>query len=225
MARTQDSATDHLERASRGDGDAFEALARQWIGDLDAIARLILRDRDMAEDAVQEALVTAWRKLPTLKDPTKLDAWLKRVLLNACRDQHRRRDRRERRERLGGRVLRASTPDSSELLAERDELDTALRQITIEQRTVLVLRYYAGLDIPEIADVLQVPRGTVGSRLHYALRALRSAVDAAARRTSQEGGARWTVSAPKPASNVGLRTDSAATRPWKQSPIARLRPR
>ena len=178
------SPTDQLERASHGDDDAFELLARQWVGELDALARLILRDRDMAEDAVQEALVTAWRKLPTLKDPTKFDVWLKRVLLNACRDQHRGRDRQQRRERLGASRMPMSTPDSSEALGDRDELDTALRAVTIDQRTVLVLRYYAGLDIPEMAAVLGVPSGTVGSRLHYAIRALRSAIDAAARTTS-----------------------------------------
>ena len=193
MSETSESRTHRLARASSGDPAAFEALVRDSVGDLQAIARLVLRDRDAADDAVQEALVTAWRKLPTLKDPTKFEPWLKRVLLNACRDHHRGRDRRQRTERLGGSRLPASTPDSSKALADRDELDAALREITTDQRTVLVLRYYAGMDIPEIADVLGLRTGTVGSRLHYAARALRSAIDAAARQSSDRRGERWTA--------------------------------
>ena len=75
---------DLVERARKGDHDAFAVLAGATIGRLDAAARLILRDPDRAEDAVQETLVRCWRDLPTLRDPDRFDAWLHRLFLNAC---------------------------------------------------------------------------------------------------------------------------------------------
>ena len=93
---------DLVEAAQRGDHDAFEVLAKGAGDRLFAIARLILRDRDGAEDAVQEALVHAWHELPQLRDPERFAAWLYRLVVNACADQ----GRHQRRWSSQVRVLR-----------------------------------------------------------------------------------------------------------------------
>ena len=80
---------DLVEAASRGDHEAFEVLATSAGDRLYAVARLILRAADLAEDAVQEALVRAWQQLPSLRDPDRFDAWLHRLVVNACADQGR----------------------------------------------------------------------------------------------------------------------------------------
>src|SRR5258706_3941736 len=83
-----------VERAGRGDHDAFTQLATAAAPRLDAAARLILRDPELARDAVQNTLVRAWRDLPGLRDPDRFDAWLHRLLVNASLDEARRRRRR-----------------------------------------------------------------------------------------------------------------------------------
>lgn len=95
----RDVQRDLVEQAQRGDHDAFSVLARATIGRLDAAARLILRDPDRAQDAVQETLVRCWRDLPTLRDPDRFDAWLNRLFLNACKDRF---DAAEGVQRIGG---------------------------------------------------------------------------------------------------------------------------
>src|SRR5215218_9252564 len=80
---------DLVEAARRGDHEAFEVLAAAAGDRLYAVARLILRSTDLAEDAVQEALVRAWQQLPKLRDPDRFDAWLYRLVVNACADQGR----------------------------------------------------------------------------------------------------------------------------------------
>jgi RNA polymerase sigma-70 factor (ECF subfamily) len=169
-----------VERAIGGDHDAFAELARASINRLYATARLILRDESRAEDATQEALVSAWRDLSGLRDPERFEAWLHRVLVRACY-------REARRSRARGRIeLHVAMPDLCEkdpgqALAERDELERGFRQLDAEQRTVLVLHYYLGLSLEEAAEALGVPAGTVKSRLHRAIQAMRAALDADAR--------------------------------------------
>jgi RNA polymerase sigma-70 factor, ECF subfamily len=169
-----------VDLARRGDEEAFADLARA-VGDrLMAIAYRILRDADRAEDAVQQTLVTAWRELPTLRDVDRFDAWLRRILVNACYAEARRR----RRWANNIRVLPAdgpAAPDDLATVLDRDRLDRGFRRLPPQQAAIFVLHHYVGLTLPEIADELGVPLGTVKSRLHYATQALRSALDADAR--------------------------------------------
>lgn len=167
---------DIVEAAQRGSHEAFEVLATSVADRLFAVAFLILRDRPRAEEAVQEALVHAWRELPRLRDPDRVQAWLHRLVVNACADA----GRRQRRWSSEIRLIRAepSTEDGAASLADRDQLERGFRRLKPEQRTVVVLQFYLGLSIPEIAEMLGIPAGTVKSRLHYATVALRAALEA-----------------------------------------------
>jgi RNA polymerase sigma-70 factor (ECF subfamily) len=164
-----------VERAQRGDHEAFDALAGAAYHRLYAIARRILRDGYAAEDAVQDTLVRAWRDLWGLRDPGAFDAWIHRLLVRSCVDQQ----RRARRTRLDVAVEPLDRPEPSDdiaRLADRDELDRAFLKLTIEQRAVIVLTHYVGLSGPEVGQILGIPTGTVASRLHYGLRAMRAAL-------------------------------------------------
>jgi len=173
--------TELVQRARRGDREAFGVLAGGAVDRLYAIARLILRDAELAQDATQDALVRAWRDLPALRDAERFDAWLYRLLVRACADvgRHRRRWRAEL-------VVLPSEPaesDRASELADRDELERGLRRLNDPQRTILVLHFYLGLTPTESADALGIPVGTAKSRLHYAIEALRAAVQAEERAT------------------------------------------
>ena len=148
------------------------------------IARHILRDAELAEDATQDTLVRAWRDLPSLRDVERFDAWLYRLLVNACNDVGRRR--RRWRAEITVVSTEPSELDRATELADRDELERGLRRLTDAQRTVLVLSFYIGLSPGEMAAALDIPVGTAKSRLHYAIDALRAAL-AADERSSQDG--------------------------------------
>ena len=165
-----------VERARRGDHDAFAELAGAAITRLDAAARLILRDRELARDAVQDALIRAWRDLPGLRDPDRFDAWLHRLTVHACLDLVRRRRRRPIEVELDP-IFDAASADDLSAFALRDELDRAMARLEPEHRAVIVLRYYVGLPLPEAASSLGIPLGTAKSRLHRAIAALRRTVD------------------------------------------------
>jgi RNA polymerase sigma-70 factor, ECF subfamily len=162
-----------VERAQQGDHDAFALLAGAAVARLDAAARLILRDPDLARDAVQETCIRAWRDLPALRDVDRFDAWLHRLIVNACFDVLRRRKRRPIEVELTP-VIVASVEDASTLIAQRDSLDRALRALEPEWRAIVVLHYYLGMPLPEVADVLGIRLGTAKSRLHRSLSVLRS---------------------------------------------------
>ena len=166
-----------VERAIGGDHDAFARLAADAIDRMHAVARLILRDADDAEDATQEALVRAWRELGRLRDPERFEAWLRRLLVNACHDAGR---RRRRQVTAAARVeqLRSVGPDGWHRVEMTDRLDRAFERLPIEQRTVLVLEHYLGLSGPEIAATVGIPLGTAKSRTRYATRAMRAALEA-----------------------------------------------
>jgi len=177
---------DLVEAAQRGDQEAFVDLVRLHGDRLFAIAHRILRDVDRAEDALQDALVIAWRDLPSLRDPDRFGGWLHRVLTNVCIGQA----TRER-----GRIAHLhvlpidgpSAPDALLSVADRDELDRAFRRLTPDERAILVLHHFVGYSPAEIAELLGVPGGTVRSRLHHAHRAMRAALDAEARSTAVGG--------------------------------------
>jgi RNA polymerase sigma-70 factor (ECF subfamily) len=169
-----------VDAAKQGDEEAFGALVRVVGDHCMAIAYRILRDVDLAEDAVQTALITSWRELPTLRDPDRFEPWLHRMLVNACYAEA----RRSKRWVANVRVLEtvgASTPDDVLTVDDRDQLERGIRRLPPDQRAVLVFRHYLGLTLPEVANRLGIPVGTAKSRLHYASVALRSALEADAR--------------------------------------------
>jgi RNA polymerase sigma-70 factor, ECF subfamily len=163
--------------AQQGDHEAFVALARASGDRLFGTARRILHDVGLAEDAVQQALVIAWRELPRLRDPERFDAWLTRLLVHECFAEARRGRRLAANVRL--LTLERSTPvDDTQSILDRDQLERAFRRLPPDQRAILVLRHYLGLDPSEIAATLRIPDGTVRSRTHYAHQALRAALEA-----------------------------------------------
>lgn len=174
-----------VEQAQRGDREAFTRLAFELSDRLFAVAHRILRDFDSAGDALQVTLLRIWRDLPTLRDPSLVEAWAYRVLVRACHDELRKLRRQV--PALHLLAVDGAEEDPAISIADREQLDRAFRTLTVEQRATVVLQYYRDLTLSEIADVLQVPIGTVRSRLHYAKRALRSAIEADARPTTRKG--------------------------------------
>jgi RNA polymerase sigma factor (sigma-70 family) len=169
-----------VERAQQGDEDAFDALVRATGDRCVAIAYRILRDLHLAEDAVQAAYVAAWRDIRSLRDPERFEAWLHRLLTRACYEEA----RRTRRFVASIRAVPVeATFNRDEVLTvnDRDQLERSMARISIDQRAVLVFHHYLGLSLPEIADRLDIPLGTVKSRLHYATSAMRAALEADAR--------------------------------------------
>ena len=169
-----------MERARKGDHDAFAELAAAAISRLDGAAWLILRDPDQAKDAVQNALVRAWRDLPTLRDPDRFDAWLHRLLVRACIDEA----RRLRRHRVDVELteIEPLAPSGMEsVVADRDQIERGFSRLSPEMRAVIVLHHYLDLPMPDVAATLGIPLGTAKSRLHSALGLMRAALDVEAR--------------------------------------------
>ena len=177
---------DLVEQARKGDREAFAVLVHQVSDSLFAVAQRILRDTGLAEDALQNALVLAWRRLPHLRDADRFEAWIHRILVHACYDE----SQRARSWTATVRVLPIdgpSTPDGTDAVADRDELERAYRRLSIEQRAVFVLHHYLGLPLVEVAELLGIPAGTARSRLHYAIAGLRDALTADPEPIVQEG--------------------------------------
>jgi RNA polymerase sigma-70 factor (ECF subfamily) len=167
--------------------DAFSALTAARLPRLFRVARLIVRDDDVAADTVQDVLLAAWRDLPSLRDAARFDAWLNRLLVRGCkRAAARRRTNSVRLVNLGPDV-EPPAGDDQHAVALRDQLDRGFERLSADHRAVVVLRHYLGLSLAETADVLGVPVGTVQSRLNRAMHALRSALEADDRVTFQIG--------------------------------------
>jgi RNA polymerase sigma-70 factor, ECF subfamily len=148
---------------------------------MDAVYRLtsaILGDEADARDAAQETFVVAWRELPRLRDPEKFEAWLQRIAVNASRMTLRARGRRRVREIPSSQVdgLASHAAPGRGTDADAELLDAALRRLTLEQRSILVLHHLEGQPLAAIAAVLEIPLGTAKSRLFSARRALESAL-------------------------------------------------
>jgi RNA polymerase sigma-70 factor (ECF subfamily) len=171
---------DLVEAARAGDREAYADLIRSRGDRLYALAQRILRDVDRAEDALQEALVIAWRDLGGLRDPDRFDAWLHRLVVRACLVEATRERRRFSNLRLLPIDIPAPTDDFLSV-ADRDQLDRGFRRLSPQQRALLVLRHFEGREPAEIAEILGIPVGTARSRLHHAHRAMRAALDADAR--------------------------------------------
>jgi RNA polymerase sigma-70 factor (ECF subfamily) len=168
---------DLVEQAQAGDREAFTQLAAALTDGLFAVAHRMLRDYGLAEDATQQALLDAWRKLPQLRETDRFEAWVHRLLINACKDQIGQARRRDVKLRLL-RGPERSTPDASLSVEQSDQLERAFHRLSPEHRAVVVLRHYRFWSPDEISRALGLPLGTVASRLHYGMNALRAAIEA-----------------------------------------------
>jgi RNA polymerase sigma-70 factor, ECF subfamily len=164
-----------IERASRGDHEAFGVLVGGHLARLDTAARLILRDPELARDAVQEATLRAWKNLRGLRDPDRFDAWLHRLTVNACLDLARKRRNRIFEVELTP-LHDAPAPDATSTVADALYVERMLAAVEPAQRAVVVLHYYLDLSLPETAAALGIPVGTAKSRLNRALAAMRITV-------------------------------------------------
>jgi len=176
---------DLVERAQRGDKAAYGLLAGAIADRFLAVARRILRDRDLAEDATQQALLAIWQNLPQLRDPGRFEAWSYRLLVHACYTE----GRKERRWMPNLRLLpveEAIASDDLSSVIDREQLERGFRRLSIDHRAVVVLYHYLDKPLDEIASILEIPVGTAHSRLHHAMRGLRAALEADLRPTARE---------------------------------------
>jgi len=172
-----------VSRAQQGDQAAFAELATANYGRLRSLAFGILRDRTLAEDATQQAMLDAWRYLPKLRDPARFDAWSYRLTVNACFAESQRASSwlpNMPIDRFAVPVAR----DEIGTVADRDQIERGFRALPVEQRAVLALRHLVGLPLEEVARTLDIPTGTARSRLYRALQSMRATLRADDRTTS-----------------------------------------
>jgi len=173
---------DLVERARNGDREAFSQLAAGEVDRLLVIARLIMRDADHADDAVQEALIRCWRQLPNLRDVDRFDGWLYRILFHAAADEAKRHRRLVRSIQVID--VESSIDDTIQRIADREQLERGFDRLSMDHRAVVVLHHFVGLPLVEVATALGIPLGTAKSRHHHAMSALRAALEADARPTA-----------------------------------------
>ncbi len=168
MAETEAASGERFEREQ-----AYGRLVARELAGSYRTAFLLLGDAAEAEDATQEALERAWQRWDQLRDPDLAGAWFGRILVNACRDRLRSKQRSPVRW-----IEERQAPDSASAFAEQDALDRAMAGLNADQRIALVLRYYLDLPVEAIAERTGAPVGTVKSRLRLALGAVRAGYDA-----------------------------------------------
>jgi RNA polymerase sigma-70 factor (ECF subfamily) len=173
-----------VTRAQEGDQAAFAEIATRSYGRLHSIAFAILRDRALAEDATQQAMLDAWRHLPRLRDPARFEAWTYRLTVNACYAEGRRAKRWLPNLVLDGSVEPVA-PDTVGGVADREQIERGFRQLSVDQRAVVVLRHLVGLPLEEVARTLGIPLGTARSRLYRALQSMRAVMEADGRATAR----------------------------------------
>jgi len=176
-------------RAQGGDRDAFERIVNLSFDRCHAVARRLLRDSQLAEDAVQQAMINVWRDLPRLRDTTRYDAWSYKLLVRACYAEFKRApkwfpgiDADSPREPRSG--------DDYGAVLDRDQLERGFRRLSMDYRAVIVLHHYLDLPLDQVGAALDIPVGTVKSRLHRALDEMRAALEADTRpvgRVEQDG--------------------------------------
>ena len=177
--------TDLVVRAQRGDKAAYALIATEIADRHLAVARRILRDLDLAEDATQQALLSVWQDLPQLRDPARFEAWSYRLLVRACYSE----SRKQRRWAPNLRIISSDesiADDDLSSVVDRDQLERGFRRLSIDHRAVVVLHHYLDLPLDRVAEILGIPVGTAHSRLHHAMRGLRAALDADARAPVRE---------------------------------------
>ena len=169
---------DLVIRASNGDREAFSQLAAVAFDQLFRTARLILRDDDLAADAVQDALLSAWVHIRAVREPDRFEAWLRRLLVHACYRESRRAGRRRIMEIHVTPLDSPAAVDLQGATALHDQLERGLGRLTTDQRAVLVVHHWLGLPDLDAATVLDSPLGTFKSRLNRATTALRAVLEA-----------------------------------------------
>lgn len=160
----------------------FVDQAERVLGDAYRLAGYLLGDATEAQDAVEDALTRSWQAWSTLRDQDRFEPWFDRILVNVCRDWLRKR-RGVRIEELNDE-LAVYIDDPFKAAIARNEVASLMHILNPDQRVVVALRFWRDLSLQQIADLLDIPLGTVQSRLHYALRALRDEADRTARATS-----------------------------------------
>jgi RNA polymerase sigma-70 factor (ECF subfamily) len=168
--------TELVTRAQRGDQAAFAEIASASYGRMNSLAFGILRDRSLAEDATQQAMLDAWRNLPKLRDPARFEAWAYRLTVNACYAEARRAKRWMPNMTIDNPTEPVARDEISPI-ADRDLLNRGFRSLSVDQRAVLVLRHLVGLPLEEVARTLDIPTGTARSRLYRALQSMRASID------------------------------------------------
>jgi RNA polymerase sigma-70 factor (ECF subfamily) len=156
---------------------AFARLADEHLDAAYRLARAILHDPSEAQDATHDALLQAWRKWSTLRDPSHFEPWFDRILVNICRNRLQHASRWQARD--VSTEVAIVTGDPFGQAEDRDVLGNAIATLSADHRVVVALRYYRDLQVDEIANRLRIPAGTVQSRLHYALKQLHRVIDAA----------------------------------------------
>jgi RNA polymerase sigma-70 factor, ECF subfamily len=176
VVRPGSAEVDLVRRAARGDSSAFEVLATTRADRSFRLARAILGNESDARDATQDAFISAWRELPRLRDPETFDAWLRRILVNACRTQLRVRGRVHEIAMDGAPDRSDPAPGVSEQVSATDVLGRAFDRLVADKRAILVLHYLQHESVAAIAAAIGVPAGTVKWRLHEARAALQRAL-------------------------------------------------
>jgi len=168
---------DLVERAVRGDRGAFERLIEPHLLVALGAARLITGDEADAADAVQDALLTAWQSLHSLRDPQLFAAWFRKIVIRSAT-----RFVRARRRLVALDLDMPGPNDSVEREFDRRQLARAFARLDSKDRVLLTLHHYWQMPVAESAQLLGLPEGTVRSRVHHALKRLRACYDAEVRR-------------------------------------------
>ena len=166
-----------VERVRDGDRDAFGALVVEHHRRLFVLAHGILRDQHAAEDATQQAFIDIWHDIARLREPKRFEAWSYRILVRIChREARMRREQRGRLQPLDADVAPVFDPTGG--IVDRDRLERAFSRLSVEQRSVVAMRFLLDMEPEHIGQTLGIPRRTVYSRLRRALSGLRSALEA-----------------------------------------------